>query len=45
VLVYPENVWYAQVTAGDVPEIVEEHLGKGKIVKRLALIDKSETTA
>jgi (2Fe-2S) ferredoxin len=26
VLVYPEGVWYAQVTADDVPEIIEEHL-------------------
>jgi len=39
VLVYPEGVWYAQVTADDVPEIIEEHLIKGNIVKRLALID------
>ena len=39
VLVYPEGVWYAQVTADDVPEIIEEHLIKGNIVERLALID------
>ena len=39
VLVYPEGVWYAQVTAEDVPEIIEEHLIKGNIVKRLALIE------
>lgn len=39
VLVYPEGVWYAQVTAEDVPEIVEEHLIKGKVVTRLALIE------
>lgn len=39
VLVYPEGVWYAQVTADDVPEIIEEHLINGNIVKRLALID------
>ena len=39
VLVYPEGVWYAQVDAEDVKEIVEEHLIKGKIVKRLALIE------
>ena len=38
VLVYPEGVWYAQVRAADVPEIIEEHLEKGKIVERLALI-------
>jgi len=39
VLVYPDNVWYAQVQPQDVPEIIEEHLEKGKVVERLALID------
>jgi len=39
VLVYPEGVWYGQVQADDVPEIVEEHLEKGNIVERLALIE------
>jgi NADP-reducing hydrogenase subunit HndC len=42
VLVYPEGVWYGQVRAEDVPEIIEEHLIKGKIVERLALINLSE---
>lgn len=42
VLVYPEGIWYAQVTTDDVPEIVEEHLEKGNIIERLALIDLSE---
>ena len=42
VLVYPEGVWYAQVRAEDVDEIVEEHLEKGNIVKRLALIEMSD---
>lgn len=45
VLIYPENVWYAQVTAGDVQEIVEEHLEKGKVVTRLALVNRSEPPA
>jgi|SRR6476659_7372380 (2Fe-2S) ferredoxin len=39
VLVYPEGVWYAQVRAEDVHEIIEEHLVKGRVVERLALID------
>lgn len=39
VLVYPEGVWYAQVRAKDVPEIIEKHLIGGEIVERLALID------
>lgn len=38
VLVYPENVWYAQVRAEDVPEIIEKHLIGGEIVERLALV-------
>lgn len=40
VLVYPEGVWYGQVRAEDVGEIIEEHLENGKIVERLALIEK-----
>ena len=39
VLVYPEGVWYGQVTAEDVPEIIDEHLEKGNVVSRLALIE------
>lgn len=39
VLVYPDGVWYAQVRPEDVPEIIEEHLLKGKVVKRLSLIE------
>jgi (2Fe-2S) ferredoxin len=39
VLVYPDGVWYGQVTPEDVPEIIEEHLEKGNIVDRLALIE------
>ena len=42
VLVYPEGVWYAQVTAKDVAEIVDEHLVKGRKVERLALIVMSK---
>ena len=38
VMVYPDGVWYAQVTASDVPEIVEEHLVNGRVVERLALL-------
>jgi (2Fe-2S) ferredoxin len=39
VLIYPEGVWYGQVTAEDVPEIIEKHIEKGEIVERLALIE------
>ncbi len=34
-VVYPEGVIYARVKPSDVPEIVEEHLLKGRIVQRL----------
>ena len=44
VLVYPEGVWYAQVRAEDVKEIVEEHLEKGNVVKRLSLIEMNKTS-
>ena len=35
VVVYPEGAMYCRVTKTDVQEIVEEHLVKGRIVKRL----------
>ncbi|HLL70993.1 MAG TPA: (2Fe-2S) ferredoxin domain-containing protein [Pyrinomonadaceae bacterium] len=38
VLVYPDGVWYAQVRASDVTELVEEHLVGGRTVERLALL-------
>ena len=39
VLVYPEGIWYGQVQPEDVAEIIEEHLEKGNVVERLALIE------
>lgn len=39
VLVYPEGIWYGQVKAKDVHEIIEKHLENGQIVERLALIE------
>ncbi len=35
VIVYPEGTYYVRVTPEDVPEIVEEHLVKGRVVNRL----------
>ena len=40
-IVYPEGVFYSRVTADDVPEIVEEHILKGRIVKRLLYQDNT----
>ncbi|HKQ53554.1 MAG TPA: hypothetical protein VJT74_14355, partial [Pyrinomonadaceae bacterium] len=41
VIVYPDGIWYAQVRAADVPEIIEEHLLNGRVVERLALLKVS----
>jgi NADP-reducing hydrogenase subunit HndC len=37
-MVHPDGVLYGQVQADDVAEIVEEHLKKGNVVERLALM-------
>ena len=41
-IIYPEGVFYSNVKESDIPEIVEEHLLKGRIVQRL--VHKDETT-
>src|SRR2546423_11234733 len=38
VMIYPDGIWYAQVRATDVAEIIEEHLMNGRVVARLALL-------
>jgi (2Fe-2S) ferredoxin len=43
VMIYPDGVWYAQVRASDVPEIIEEHLLNGRVVTRLALLKVPST--
>ena len=35
IVVYPDNVWYAGVQAGDLAEIVQSHILGGKPVARL----------
>ena len=35
VVVYPENVWYAGVQAGDLKEILSSHIVEGRPVERL----------
>ncbi len=39
VVVYPEGAFYSQIKVKDVPEIVDEHLIKGRIVKHLLYDD------
>jgi len=34
-VIYPEGIFYQKVTAADVPEIIEEHIIKGRPVQRL----------
>ena len=41
-IVYPEGTFYSMVTEDDIPEIVEEHLLKGRIVDRLVYKDGVE---
>jgi len=40
-IVYPEGVTYCNITAVDIPDIVEEHLVKGRVVERLVYRDKT----
>ncbi len=37
IVVYPDAVWYTYETEGDVDEIIDEHLIKGRVVKRLQI--------
>ncbi|MBR2561950.1 MAG: NAD(P)H-dependent oxidoreductase subunit E, partial [Eubacterium sp.] len=43
VVIYPEATYYAQVKAEDVPEIVSEHLLKGRPVERLIYKEEDES--
>jgi (2Fe-2S) ferredoxin len=37
IVVYPEGIWYTFVDEEDLDEIIDEHLLKGNVVKRLQL--------
>ncbi len=41
-IIYPEGAFYSRVTTEDVKEIVEEHLLKGRVVKRLLYAETVE---
>ena len=43
VMVFPEGACYSHVTPEDVPEIVEEHILKGRIVTRLLQKDEGDS--
>ena len=45
VVVYPEGTFYSQVKVEDVPEIVAEHLLKGRIVQRLVYKEEEDDGA
>lgn len=42
VIVYPEGAFYSKVSVSDVPELVMEHLIKGRILKRLIYHESME---
>ena len=43
VVVYPDAVWYGNVTPADVPEIITKHLARGEVVTRLVIPDDKLT--
>ncbi len=42
-IVYPEGTFYSRVTVEDIPEIVNEHLLKGRVVDRLVYNETGES--
>ncbi len=42
VIIYPDGTFYSRVTPDDVPEIVSEHLLKGRVVERLVYADTGD---
>lgn len=43
VMVYPDGTMYGQVMPEDVSEIIEKHIEKGEVVKRLELMHLPQT--
>ena len=41
-IVYPEGTFYSMVKVEDIPEIVEEHLLKGRVVTRKPILPSEE---
>lgn len=42
VIIYPEGTFYSRVEAADIPELVEEHLVKGRPLDRLIYTEKGD---
>ena len=40
IVVYPEQIWYGNVSEGDVDEIIESHIINNKPVERLKINDR-----
>jgi (2Fe-2S) ferredoxin len=40
IVIYPEQVWYGNVTINDIDEIINEHIINNRIVDRLTIKDK-----
>ncbi len=40
VVVYPEQVWYGNVTVDDIPELIDKHIVGGEVVERLLQPDQ-----
>ncbi len=41
IIIYPEGAFYSCITVDDVPEIIEEHIIKGRLVERLLYHEKA----
>ena len=38
-MIYPEGIWYGDVTVADVPEIIERTIVNGEVIERLLIPD------
>ena len=40
IVIYPEAIWYGNVSEKDIEKIIDEHLVKGKVVESLLINDE-----
>ena len=43
-VIYPEGTWYTYKTTTDIDEILDRHIGQGKVVERLLMAKKVTAT-